>query len=125
MKWSRIFFVASSVLALAAACGGSSTTGGGTGGGAGSSSSSGAGGGSSSGGAGSSGGILTEGGAIVPTGVPCGMALGQQAYCQGSEVCCSVTPPRAADAGRGGFPLPVDTCVAGPSACQAGGVVTA
>ena len=129
MKWSRIFFVASMGVALAAACGGSSSQNTGNGDGGGGSSSSGAAGGSSSGSSsgGSSGGLVTEGGAIVPTGIQCGMLNGQPAYCPGAEVCCAVTTPPPADAGRGGGfgGATTNTCVAGPSACQAGGVVTA
>ncbi len=130
MKIARILFAASIGVALAAACGGSSTgPSGGAGGG--SSSSSGAGssssGGGSGGGAGtgsgsgagtSSGVIVTDSGAIAPTGVPCGnTANNLQIYCAGSQVCCTTITP--SDAGRG--PALVDqNCVADQSACPAG-----
>jgi Cys-rich repeat protein len=135
MKFARILFAASIGVALAAACGGSSTGPSGSAGGGGSSSS-GAGSGSSSGsgsggagtgsgsGAGTSSGVLvTDSGAIAPTGVPCGnTANNLQIYCVGSQVCCTtIVPP---EAGRGPA-LADQNCVADQSACPTGGIVMA
>ena len=141
MKFARTLFAASIGVALAAACGGSSTGPSGGAGGAGSpssgagsgsssssssSSSSGSGGagtGSGSGAGTSSGVIVTDSGAIAPTGVPCGNTENNlQIYCVGSQVCCTtIVPP---EAGRGPA-LAEQNCVADQSACPTGGIVMA
>ncbi len=138
MRFSRILFAASIGVALAAACGGSSVSNSVGSDGGGSSSSSGAGSsstgsssgtasgggtGSGSGAGGSSGFIVTDSGAIAPTGVPCGnTANNLQIYCTGSQACCTtISPP---EGGRG--PTLVDqNCVADQSTCPAGGFVMA
>ena len=109
MRFSRILFAVSIGVALAAACGGWSVSNSvGSDGrklidsGAGSSSTgsssgtaSGGGTGSGSGAGGSSGFIVTDSGAIAPTGVPCGnTANNLQIYCTGSQACCTtISPP--------------------------------